>query len=66
MLTKTVIESRILEARLDCFGHYDCDDAICRDWCQQNIRCAVARRQYEDIEMFDDFFQYGAETSRIQ
>jgi hypothetical protein len=65
-MRKTILDSKILKNRFDCFGGYDSDDTICRDWCQLNIRCAIMQAQFEEMEMIDDLFHAEFESDRVQ
>ena len=65
-MKKKNIRSRRLKDRFDCFGHYDPDDSICRDWCQLNIRCAIAQHQYVELEILEDLVYAELDSDRIQ
>ena len=65
-MRKTIVDSKLLTNRFDCFGNYDRDDIICRDWCQLNIRCAIVQRQYEELEILEDLFDTELESDRLQ
>ena len=65
-MKKTILDSKLLEGRFDCFGQYDSDDIICRNWCQLNIRCVIAQQQGQELEIIDEFLHFATETSRIQ
>jgi hypothetical protein len=65
-MKKKNVPSQRLDDRFDCFGHYDPDDSICRDWCQLNIRCAIAQHQYVELEILEDLVYAEVESDRIQ
>jgi hypothetical protein len=65
-MRKTILDSELLADRFDCFGQYDGDDTICRNWCQLNIRCAIVQHQYEELEILEDLFDTELETDRLQ
>jgi hypothetical protein len=65
-MKKKNVNSQRLKDRFDCFGHYDADDTICRDWCQLNIRCAIAQHQYVELEILEDLVYAEVESDRIQ
>jgi len=65
-MKKKILHSQRLKDRFDCFGHYDPDDAVCRDWCQLNIRCAIAQHQYVELEILEDLVYAEVESDRIQ
>lgn len=65
-MRKTIVDSKLLTNRFDCFGYYDRDDTICRDWCQLSIRCAIVQRQYEELEILEDLFDAELESDRLQ
>ena len=65
-MRKTILDSKLLADKLDCFGHYDNDDTICRNWCQLNIRCAIVQHQYEELEILEDLFDAELESDMMQ
>ncbi len=65
-MKKTILESKLLANRFDCFGQYDPDDTICRNWCQLNIRCAIVQHQYDELEILEDFLDAELESDRMQ
>lgn len=65
-MRKTVFDSKLLRTKFDCFGHYDPDDTICRNWCQLNIRCAIVRHRYEEIEILEGLFEAELEWDTVQ
>jgi hypothetical protein len=65
-MTKPVLSPKVLKKRFDCFGNFDPHDTICLRWCHLNIRCAIAKDQYEQLEIMEDFFDTVLETSRPQ
>ncbi len=65
-MRKTILDSRPLADRFNCFGHYDYDDTICRNWCQLSIRCAIVQHQYEELEILEDLFDTELESDRAQ
>jgi hypothetical protein len=66
MMRRSLSAIRPLETRLECFGHYEPDDPVCLQWCQLNIRCAIARDQYDRLDILEDLFDAVAETTRVQ
>lgn len=65
-MRKTILDSKLLAHRFNCFGHYDHDDSICRNWCQLSIRCAIVQHQYEELEILEDLFGTELELDRVQ
>jgi hypothetical protein len=65
-MKKKKVHSERLKDRFDCFGHYDSDDTVCRDWCQLNIRCAIAQHQYVELEILEDLVYAELDSDRIQ
>ncbi|MBW2108833.1 MAG: hypothetical protein JRI36_09235 [Deltaproteobacteria bacterium] len=63
-MTRYRISSQALAKRLDCFGNFDPHDPVCLKWCQLSIRCAIAKNQYDQVEIMEDFFDTVLETSR--
>jgi hypothetical protein len=65
-MRKKRLDSKLMTNRFDCFGQYDPDDTICRDWCQLNIRCAIVQHQCEELEILEGFFDAEFELDRVQ
>lgn len=65
-MKKRILDSKLPLDRFDCFGHYDPDDIICRNWCQLNIRCAITQDQYFQLEILEDLFYTEMESDRVQ
>jgi len=65
-MRKMILDSKLLSDRFDCFGQYDHDDTICRNWCQLSIRCAIVQHQYEELEILEDLFDAELEFDRLQ
>jgi hypothetical protein len=42
-----------LLGRFDCFSQFNRSDPICLKYCALNIRCALAKKQWFDLEMTD-------------
>jgi hypothetical protein len=53
---KTLFTAQQLRGRFDCFSHFNRADAICLKYCALNIRCALAKKQWFDLEMVDDYY----------
>ncbi len=45
-----------LHGRFDCFSHFNRIDPICLRYCALNIRCALAKKQWFDLEISDDYY----------
>jgi hypothetical protein len=65
-MKKTILDSKLLTSRFDCFGQYEPDDTICRNWCQKNIRCAIVQHQCEELEILEGLFDAEFESDRVQ
>jgi len=65
-MKKTILDSKLLDDKLGCFGRYDPDDPVCTKWCQLNIRCAIARDRRDRLEILEEFFETVTETTRPQ
>lgn len=65
-MRKKIVRSERLVHRFDCFGHYDPEDTICRDWCQLSIRCAIAQHQYVELEILEDIAYAELESDKVQ
>ena len=64
-MKRALLNPTALRCELECFGHYDPHDSVCLTWCQLNIRCAIARDQYDQLETLEDFLDTVMET-RVQ
>lgn len=53
---KTCFTAKQLQGRFDCFSHFNRSDLICLKYCAQNIRCAVAKRQWFDSEGIEEYY----------
>ena len=65
-MKKKIVDSKLLVNRFDCFGRYNPEDALCRDWCQLNIRCAIAQHEFFEFEVLEDLFAVEMESDRMQ
>jgi hypothetical protein len=45
-----------LHGRFDCFSQFNRIDPICLKYCALNIRCALAKKQWFDMEMIEDYY----------
>jgi hypothetical protein len=43
-----------LQGRFDCFSNFNRIDTICLKYCALNIRCALAKKRWFDLELPDD------------
>jgi hypothetical protein len=43
-----------LHGRFDCFSYFNRIDHICLKYCALNIRCALAKKQWFDLELPDE------------
>jgi hypothetical protein len=43
-----------MHGRFDCFSQFNRIDPICLKYCALNIRCALAKKQWFDLEMPDE------------
>jgi len=60
-MKKPMISRKNLQDRLDCFGCFDPHDTICMQWCQLNIRCAIAQDKYQQHEIIEDLVELAVE-----
>lgn len=44
-----------LRGRLDCFSHFNRNDLLCLRHCALNIRCALAKKEWFEQEINEDF-----------
>ena len=65
-MKKKIIDPKLLANRFECFGCFNPEDVVCRDWCQLNIRCAIAQNQYFEVEMLEDLVSSELESDRVQ
>jgi|GEM_PF-1439739 hypothetical protein len=52
----TTFTAKQLQGRFDCFSHFNRSDIICLRYCAQSIRCAVAKRQWFDLEGTEEYY----------
>jgi hypothetical protein len=45
-----------LHGRFDCFSQFNRGDRMCLKYCALNIRCALAKKQWFDLEISDDYY----------
>lgn len=43
-----------LEERIDCFGEFERNDAVCLLHCSLNFDCAAARERLFDLQLHDE------------
>ncbi|MGA3085110.1 MAG: hypothetical protein ABSE95_09970 [Thermodesulfobacteriota bacterium] len=53
---KKLFTSQQLHGRFDCFSQFNRIDPICLKYCALNIRCALAKKQWFDVEMTEDYY----------
>jgi hypothetical protein len=46
-----LLTSEQLQGRFDCFSYFNRIDPICLKYCALNIRCALAKKQWFDLEL---------------
>ena len=45
-----------MEGRLNCFGDFDQQDAVCLNRCALNINCAIAKSRYTNVPFSEEEF----------
>jgi len=53
---KKLFTSEQMHGRFDCFSQFNRTDHICLKYCALNIRCALAKKQWFDLEIVDDCY----------
>ncbi len=53
---KKLFTAEQLRGRFDCFSQFNRIDPFCLKYCALNIRCALAKKQWFDLEMPDDYY----------
>jgi hypothetical protein len=43
-----------LDGRLDCFGEFNLQDAVCKNCCALAVNCAVTKVKYLSVQVLDD------------
>lgn len=43
-----------LDGRLNCFGEFDGNDAVCLKYCALSINCAIAKNKFLGFQLLDD------------
>jgi hypothetical protein len=52
---KKYFTSEQLHGRFDCFSHFNRTDPICLKYCALNIRCALAKKQWFDLRVPEEY-----------
>jgi hypothetical protein len=53
---KKFFTAQQLHGRFDCFSQFNRIDPICLKYCALNIRCALAKKQWFEMELAEDYF----------
>jgi hypothetical protein len=53
---KKLFTTEQMHGRFDCFSQFNRADQICLKYCALNIRCALAKKQWFDLEMSEDYY----------
>ena len=53
-MKKDVINMTAVIDHLGCFGSFDLDDSICRQFCAISLRCAVEKEKNARFELIQD------------
>jgi hypothetical protein len=53
---KKLFTAEQLYGRFDCFSQFNRIDPICLKYCALNIRCALAKKRWFDLEMPDTYY----------
>jgi hypothetical protein len=53
-MKKDLIDMTAVTDHLGCFGSFDLDDSICRQFCAINLRCAVEKEKNDRFELIQD------------
>ena len=56
----------VLDHHLGCFGDFDPEDRICREYCALCIRCAIESDQITRMEILEDLFFAEATNVKMQ
>lgn len=54
-----------LHGRLQCFGEFNVQDAVCRQVCALRLRCAVEYGRQERMERLEDLFSEDEVHERL-
>ena len=64
------LEERLKHPALDdhigCFGDFNAEDRICREFCALRIRCVIESDQVARMEILEDLFYVEAANVKIQ
>ena len=53
-MKKELIESRLLDKHLGCFGRFKIEDPICKNLCALSLRCSTEREQSNRLELLEE------------
>ncbi len=56
----------VLEHHVGCFGEFNPEDRICREFCALCIRCAIESDQVAKMEILEDLFFAEATNATTQ
>jgi len=56
----------VLDYHVGCFGEFDPEDRICKQFCALCIRCAIESDQVARMEILEDLFSAEATNVKMQ
>lgn len=51
---------------VECFGHFNFDNSICRNHCGVRLRCAIEQSEQTRMEQMEDWMAVQEMPSKIQ
>ena len=55
-----------LDDHLGCFGNFNIENDICKNFCVLSLRCSIDRDKNIRMEIFEDLVSYDGMLNKIQ
>ncbi|MBW1841396.1 MAG: hypothetical protein JRI75_06340 [Deltaproteobacteria bacterium] len=65
-MKKAFLNEISFEDHLGCFGDFNIEDTICKNYCVLSLRCAIERDQNTRIELLEDLISSDELSIKIQ
>lgn len=60
------LDGREWDPYLGCYGSYSAEDTVCQKQCALNLRCAIERDHYTQMELLEDLISSDGYILKIQ
>ena len=65
-MKKKLVNNSYLDNHIGCFGNFDIEDFICRNFCALSLRCSIKRDKNIQTELFEDLISFDSMSIKIQ